>query len=100
MIVHTTEEKFNEEIKSGKVLVDFYADWCGPCQMLGPILEEVAAEQSDVKIVKLNVDNAQSIAGQYRVMSIPTMILFNEGEVVDQKVGVVAKADILTWINK
>ncbi len=100
MIVHTTEEKFNEEIKSGKVLVDFYADWCGPCQMLGPILEEVAAEQSDVKIVKLNVDNAQSIAGQYRVMSIPTMILFNDGEVVDQKVGVVAKADILTWINK
>ncbi len=100
MIVHTTEEKFNEEIKSGKVLVDFYADWCGPCQMLGPILEEIAAEQSDVKIVKLNVDNAQSIAGQYRVMSIPTMILFNDGEVVDQKVGVVAKADILTWINK
>ncbi len=100
MIVHTTEEKFNEEIKSGKVLVDFYADWCGPCQMLGPILEEVAAEQSDVKIVKLNVDNAQSIAGQYRVMSIPTMILFNDGEVVDQKVGVVAKSDILTWINK
>ncbi len=100
MIVHTTEEKFNEEIKSGKVLVDFYADWCGPCQMLGPILEEIATEQSDVKIVKLNVDNAQSIAGQYRVMSIPTMILFNDGEVVDQKVGVVAKADILTWINK
>ncbi len=98
MIIQATAENFNEEIKSGKVLVDFYADWCGPCQVLGPILAEVAAEQTDVKIVKVNVDNAQEIAGNYRVMSIPTMILFNEGEVVDQKVGVVAKEDILTWI--
>ncbi len=97
-LVITTEDKFKEEIATGKVLVDFYADWCGPCQMIAPILEEVAKEQDAVKIVKLNVDNAASIAGEYRVMSIPTMILFENGEVKDQKVGVVSKEDILNWI--
>lgn len=97
-LVITTEDKFKEEIATGKVLVDFYADWCGPCQMIAPILEEVAKEQEDVKIVKLNVDNAASIAGEYRVMSIPTMILFENGEVKDQKVGVVSKEDIINWI--
>lgn len=93
-------EEFKDVINSGKVLVDFYADWCGPCQMLAPILEQLAEEQTDVKIVKLNVDEAQSIAGEYRVMSIPTMILFENGEVVDQKVGVLSKEDISTWISK
>lgn len=93
-------EDFKDVINSGKVLVDFYADWCGPCQMLAPILEQLAEEQTDVKIVKLNVDEAQSIAGKYRVMSIPTMILFENGEVVDQKVGVLSKEDISTWISK
>ncbi len=97
-LVITTEDKFKEEIATGKVLVDFYADWCGPCQMIAPILEEVAKEQDAVKIVKLNVDNAASIAGEYRVMSIPTMILFENGEVKDQKVGVISKEDILNWI--
>ncbi len=97
-LVNTTEENFKSEIAEGKVLVDFYADWCGPCQMIAPILEEVAASQDAVKIVKLNVDNAASIAGEYRVMSIPTMILFENGEVKDQKVGVVSKEDILNWI--
>ncbi len=93
-------ENFKDVISEGKVLVDFYADWCGPCQMLGPILEQLAEEQSEVKIVKLNVDEAQSIAGEYRVMSIPTMILFENGELVEQKVGVLSKEDITTWISK
>lgn len=98
-VIYTDAEKFNEEIASGKVLVDFYADWCGPCQALGPILEEVASTDIDAKIVKLNVDNAQEIAGQYRVMSIPTMILFKDGELVDQKVGLSSKEDLITWIE-
>lgn len=93
-------EDFKDVINNGKVLVDFYADWCGPCQMLAPILEQLAEEQSDVKIVKLNVDEAQNIAAEYRVMSIPTMILFENGQVVDQKVGVLSKEDITTWISK
>ncbi len=91
-------EDFEQEIKEGLVLVDFYADWCGPCQVVGPILDEVAKEV-DAKICKINVDNAQEIAGQYRVMSIPTMILFKDGEVVDQKIGVSQKEDIITWIQ-
>lgn len=98
-VIYTDAEKFNEEIATGKVLVDFYADWCGPCQALGPILEEVASTDIDAKIVKLNVDNAQEIAGQYRVMSIPTMILFKDGELVDQKVGLSSKEDLITWIE-
>lgn len=98
-VIYTDAEKFNEEIATGKVLVDFYADWCGPCQALGPILEEVASTDIDAKIVKLNVDNAQDIAGQYRVMSIPTMILFKDGELVDQKVGLSSKEDLITWIE-
>ncbi len=93
-------EDFKDVISKGKVLVDFYADWCGPCQMLAPILEQLATEQTDVKIVKLNVDEAQNIAAEYRVMSIPTMILFEDGKLVEQKVGVLSKEDIITWISK
>ncbi len=97
-IVIATAENFKEEIVTGKVLVDFYADWCGPCQMIAPILEDIASTQDGCKIVKINVDTAQEIAGSYRVMSIPTMILFEDGEVKDQKVGVSSKEDILNWI--
>ena len=98
-IIIGTEEGFTQDIATGLTLVDFYADWCGPCQALLPILETIADEGCDAKILKLNVDNAQSIAGQYGVMSIPTMILFKDGQKIDQKVGVLQKEDLLTWIN-
>lgn len=98
-IIVSTQDSFFEEIKSGYALVDFYADWCGPCQALAPILEAVDSEGSAAKIVKLNVDNAQEVASKYGVMSIPTMILFKDGQKVDQKVGVLQKEDLVTWIN-
>lgn len=82
-----TDSNFKDEISEGLVLVDFWAPWCGPCRMLAPIIEEVAKEVEDVKIGKLNVDEQQSTAQQFQVMSIPTVILFKDGEPVETIVG-------------
>ena len=83
------EEDFNELIK-GKVLVDFYAEWCGPCKMLGPVLETIEG----IDIIKVNTDNFQSIANKYGIMSIPTLILFNEGNEVNKMIGFHPKEEI------
>ena len=80
--------------KNGVVLVDFYADWCGPCQMMAPVLKEVESENADVSIVKVNVDNSPELAGVYGVMSIPNMKFFKGGEVVDEVIGAVPKAQM------
>ena len=93
------EKDFNELIKEGKVLVDFYADWCGPCKMIGPVLEEIASENSDVEIVKVNVDNFENIARQYGIMSIPTLIVFENGKEVNKSIGFVDKDGILDLIK-
>jgi len=90
-----TTHDFNTEVleHSGVVLVDFYADWCGPCRMLGPMLEELDNDNNDkgVKFVKINVDDNQKTAALYGVMSIPTVIIFKDGKILDQKVGVQPK---------
>ncbi len=100
MSVNIVEEKdFETVIKEGYTLVDFYTDWCGPCQALGPILTDIDNEGSPAKIVKVNVDNAQETAGKFGVMSIPTMILFKDGKIVDKKVGGLSKQDLVTWIE-
>jgi len=81
------------------VLVDFYADWCGPCKMLSPLVEEIAASEDSFEVFKLNVDEAPDIAARYGVMSIPTLIAFKGGEAVQRKVGVQSKQAILAMLG-
>ena len=83
------------------VLVDFYADWCGPCQMMAPVLKEVADEMGDkVKIIKIDVDKNQPIAQRFGVRSIPTLILFKNGKILENKAGVMTKRDLTQMIEK
>ncbi len=92
--IHLKAEDFDREVlqSSIPVLVDFYAEWCGPCKMLTPIINGVADEmQGQIKVCKINVDEAQDIASHYNVMSIPNLVFFNNGQAVDQTVGVVSK---------
>ena len=91
-----TKDNFEQEVlKSEKpVLVDFYADWCGPCKMMAPAVEELANEQDDVIVGKLNVDFAPELARTYKVFSIPTLILFKNGEAVEKRVGVQSKTEL------
>jgi len=101
--LHLTEQNFEQEAISSDipVLVDFGAEWCGPCKMMGPIVDELADElDGKVKVGKVNVDEAQTLAVKYGVMSIPTLILFKNGEAVDQAVGAMAKDQLLERINK
>ncbi|MGP4071347.1 thioredoxin [Piscibacillus sp. B03] len=100
-IVNATDQNFNEEVSDGLVLVDFWAAWCGPCKMIAPVLEELDAEMSDqVKIVKLDVDENQETAQKYGVMSIPTLILFKDGEKVDQTMGFQPKDALEQFVQK
>jgi len=99
-VIHATEQTFAQEIANGLVLVDFYADWCGPCKMIAPVLDELATElEGTAKIVKVNVDNCPAISSQYQVMSIPTLILFKDGQIVQQTVGFQPKASLLSLIQ-
>ncbi len=101
--VNITDDSFDVEVlQSDKpVVVDFWATWCGPCKMIAPILEEVAAEMADkVKITKLDVDSNNKTAGKYNIMSIPSLLFFKNGEVVDQVVGAIPKAQLLSRLEK
>ena len=101
MEIKLTSANFEEEVlKSDKpVLVDFFADWCGPCQMVAPILDEIAKTRTDVKVGKINVDEENELAIQYKVSSIPYLALFKNGEIKDQMVGFQGKEKILEMIN-
>lgn len=96
-ILHASATNFENEVLQcpQTVLVDFYADWCGPCKMLTPVIDKIAAEHPEVKVVKLNVDNAPEIASRYGVMSIPTLIVFKNGQVANQSVGYTGKQGIV-----
>lgn len=103
MAKNVTGKEFEAEVikADGVVLVDFWAPWCGPCQMLGPVLDELSGElEAGAKIVKVNVDEDSEIASQYGVMSIPALKVFKDGEVVDEAVGVKPKEDLLELIER
>lgn len=93
------EKNFDEEVKGKKVLVDFFATWCGPCKMLSPIIENIANSRDNIKVAKVDVDKHEDLARTYGVMSIPTLILFKNGQVVATKVGFVPEPLLTEWIN-
>jgi len=100
-VLKITNDNFNEEvINSDKTtIVDFYADWCGPCKMMSPIIDKIAEENEEIRVGKLNVDDAQDIAMKYNVMSIPTIIIFKNGIEFKRFIGVTSKSDILNALN-
>ena len=97
------DDTFNSEVlqSSGLVLVDFWAEWCGPCKALGPILDDLSSEMSDtVKILKLNIEDAPETPSKYGIRGVPTMILFKDGQIVDTRVGGLPKDQLKAWIEK
>jgi thioredoxin 1 len=100
--VKVTSANFESEvIKSDKpVIIDFYADWCGPCKILGPTMEQIADERNDLKVVKINVDEEGELAQQFNVMSIPTIVVMKEGKVTNGSMGVQSKDRVLKLLEK
>ncbi len=99
MIIELKEENFLEEIKKGKVLVDFYATWCGPCKMMHPVIDQLAEEHKDLKVIKVDVDQHEDIAMDYGIMSIPTLIFFENGEEKTKNIGFTPKEKIESWLK-
>lgn len=100
-IKNLTTENFDEVISGeGKVLVDFWASWCGPCRQMGPVLEAIAAEREDVTVAKVNVDEQPELAGRYSVRSIPFFALFEKGEMIAQTLGAQPKSSMETFIDQ
>ncbi len=100
-VLHVTNENFETEVnKSSKpVLVDFWAEWCGPCKMIAPVLDEMSVEREDLKIVKIDVDKNQDLARQFGIRSIPALYLISGGEVVATKMGAASKAALSGWVD-
>jgi thioredoxin 1 len=101
-IIEVTADDFDAKVLGSDkpVLVDFWAEWCGPCRMVAPTLDEIAEENGDVQIAKVNVDNQQDLAFKYQVSSIPTFILFKDGEVADRMMGAMPKASFENFIRR
>lgn len=98
--IHVTKDNFHQEVMASEkpVLLDFYASWCGPCRMLAPVLDEIARERPDIKVVKINVDEEQDLAAQYRVVSIPSVFVIQNGEILAQSLGAKPKNQLLAML--
>ncbi len=101
-IVHVTTDSFEKEVMQADkpVLVDFWASWCGPCRMLAPVIDQLGDELEDVKVCKVDVDSEPSLATKFGVMSIPTLMVFKDGQTVESSLGVQSKATILKMLGK
>ena len=99
-VIHIDRNNFQSEVLDSDrpVMLDFWAPWCTPCRMVGPILDEIAGERSDIKVAKVNVDEQPELAGQFGVMSIPTLVVMKEGRIVQQAMGARPKAQILSML--
>ena len=95
-----TKENFQEEVLNSEkpVLLDFWASWCGPCRMVGPILDEIAEEREDIKVCKINIDEQPELASRYRIMTIPTLMVLKNGQIMEQSVGAKPKHQILAMV--
>ena len=101
MIASVNNKNFEKEVLNSEktVLIDFYADWCGPCKMLSRVVEQFASENENIKVVKINVDDEQNLAIEYGVMSIPTLVVIKNGQEVNRSVGLISKDDILNLVK-
>ena len=99
--LHVTEANFQEEVLNCEkpVLVDFWADWCGPCRMVGPVLDEIARERQDIKVCKVNIDEEKALASAYGVKTIPTLMVLRQGKIVKQSAGAKPKQQILAMLQ-
>lgn len=94
-----TEEEFNREIMNDKVVVDFFANWCGPCKMLAPIVEEVSNELEKITFIKVDIDEIESLPRQFDIMSIPTLLIFEKGELIKRHTGYIDKDELVQFIK-
>ena len=99
-VLHINKDNFHEEVLNSEkpVLLDFFASWCGPCRMVGPILDEIAQEREDIKVCKVDIDEQPELASRYRIMSVPTLMVLKDGNIVDQSIGAKPKHQILAMV--
>jgi len=99
-VLHINKDNFHKEVLNSEkpVLLDFFASWCGPCRMVGPILDEIAREREDIKVCKVNIDEQPELASRFRIMSVPTLMVLKDGQVTEQSIGARPKHQILAMV--